>query len=131
MNTGEFTHLSDAGWEGLRATQLASGPRHTSRRSANEAGLDVAVATWEAAYRRYGQASAQSMRSADGDAGVVQQMAATSWDVAVAWRQIARGGGLPWWSLAALESAAQAFEAQAREWRTREQQAAGQEGCPP
>jgi hypothetical protein len=47
-------------------------------------------------------------------------MAAASWAVAAAWRQIAAATRLPWWVLAAIESAAGAFEAQAREYETGE-----------
>jgi hypothetical protein len=51
-------------------------------------------------------------------------MASASWSVAAAWRQIATATvtvtTLPWWTLAALESAAAAFESQARDWESRE-----------
>jgi hypothetical protein len=46
-------------------------------------------------------------------------MATASRSVAGAWRGIALSGELPWWCLAAVESAAQAFDAQAREWEVR------------
>ncbi len=46
-------------------------------------------------------------------------MASASWAVAAAWRQIATTTTLPWWTLAALESAAAAFESQALDWETR------------
>jgi len=49
-------------------------------------------------------------------------MAAASWAVAAAWRQIVTATALPWWALAASETAAGAFEAQAREYETREEQ---------
>ena len=47
-------------------------------------------------------------------------MASASWSVAAAWRQIATATTLPWWILAALESAAAAFESQACDWEARE-----------
>jgi hypothetical protein len=47
-------------------------------------------------------------------------MAAASWAVAAAWRQIVAATTLPWWTLAAIKSAAAAFEAQARGCETRE-----------
>jgi hypothetical protein len=47
-------------------------------------------------------------------------MAAASWAVAAAWRQIAATTTLPWWTLAAIESAAAAFETQAREYEAHE-----------
>jgi hypothetical protein len=43
-------------------------------------------------------------------------MASASWDVATAWRDIATATALPWWSLAAVRAAADAFETQARDW---------------
>ena len=46
-------------------------------------------------------------------------MASASWAVAAAWRQIATATTLPWWTVAAIESAAAAFEAQAREYEAR------------
>jgi lysozyme family protein len=45
-------------------------------------------------------------------------MAAASWAVAAAWRQIETATTLPWWTLAAIESAAAAFEEQARKYET-------------
>jgi hypothetical protein len=48
-------------------------------------------------------------------------MAAESWSMAAAWRQIAAATTLPWWTLAAIESAAAAFEALARECEAREE----------
>jgi hypothetical protein len=80
----------------------------------------MSVTAWETAYRQYGQASERSLTPRDREPGAVWQMASASWAVAAAWRQIAAAGQLPWWSLAAVESAAQAFEAQAREWEARE-----------
>jgi hypothetical protein len=75
---------------------------------------------WEAAYRTYGHASEALGRSGDGDPAAAWRLASASAEVAVAWRRIAAGSQLPWWLLAAVESAAQAFESQARERRSRE-----------
>jgi len=47
-------------------------------------------------------------------------MSADTRAVAAAWRQIASGTALPWWALAAIESAAGAFESQARDYETRD-----------
>jgi lysozyme family protein len=74
------------------------------------------VAAWESAYRRYGQVSEWSTRSPERDPAVAWQMASSSAAVAATWRQIAGSTQLPWWLLAAVDSAAQAFEDQAREW---------------
>ena len=73
---------------------------------------------WEAAYRQYGRAWENTARSGKDDPVAAREMAAVSWAVAAAWRQIAVGTTLPWWTLAAIESAAGAFEAQAREYET-------------
>jgi lysozyme family protein len=73
---------------------------------------------WEAAYRHYGRAWEATARSGKGDLAAAREMAAASWAVAAAWRQIAAATTLPWWALAAIESAAGAFESQAREYET-------------
>ena len=83
---------------------------------------DNAVRAWEACYRRYGHAWQTTARSGKGDSVAACEMAATSWAVAAAWRQIATATALPWWALAAIESAAGAFEAQARDYETHEEQ---------
>ena len=83
---------------------------------------DNAVRAWEACYRRYGHAWEATARSGKGDPVAAREMAAASWAVAAAWRQIATATALPWWALAAIESAAGAFEAQAREYETHEEQ---------
>jgi hypothetical protein len=77
---------------------------------------------WEAAYRQYGRAWENTARSGKSDPVAAREMAAASWAVAAAWRQIATATAtattLPWWALAAIESAAGAFESQAREYET-------------
>jgi lysozyme family protein len=73
---------------------------------------------WEAAYRHYGQVWELTARSPKGDPAAAREMAAASWAVAAAWRQIATATTLPWWTLAAIESAAGAFESQAMEYET-------------
>jgi lysozyme family protein len=71
---------------------------------------------WEAAHRQYGRAWETTVRCGKGDPTAAREMAAASWAVAAAWRQIAAATTLPWWTVAALESAAGAFESQAREY---------------
>jgi len=74
---------------------------------------------WEAAYRQYGRAWETAARSGKGDLAAAREMAAASWAVAAAWRQIAATTTrLSWWTLAAVESAAGAFESQARDYET-------------
>lgn len=77
------------------------------------------VARWEAAYRLYGEASEQAARAEAGDRGAAEAVAASSWQVASLWREMATETGLSWWALAALRAAAQAFEQQARDWHAR------------
>ena len=75
---------------------------------------------WEAAYRQYGRAWEWTARCGKEDPAAAREMAAASWAVAAAWRQIASATTLPWWALAAIESAAGAFEFQARDYATRD-----------
>ena len=75
---------------------------------------------WEAAYRQYGHAWENTARSGKDDPVAAREMAAASQAVAAAWRQISAATTLPWWTLAAIESAAGAFEGQAREYESRE-----------
>jgi hypothetical protein len=79
---------------------------------------EQSVRVWEAAYRQYGRAWEASAQSGKGDPATAREMAVTSWAVAAAWRQIASAATLPWWTLAATESAAGAFEGQAREYES-------------
>lgn len=126
MNTDEFVPGPDAGLRGLRVSRPVSGPRRSAKRSGSAQDTvlvaGTSVTTWEAAYRRYGRISEQSLLPSEVDVAVVWQMALASRAVAAAWRQIARADPLPWWSLTAVESAAEAFEAQARDWEARHQQ---------
>lgn len=77
------------------------------------------VSRWEAVYREYGMASQRLASSEPGDRGVARHMARASADVAAVWREMAGEPGMPWWSIAALAAAAQAFEYQARDWSAR------------
>lgn len=73
---------------------------------------------WEAAYRQYGTTSTFVACTPE-EVTAARQMATASREVARRWRDIAARQTLPWWTLAALESAAEAFEAQARDWDLR------------
>ncbi|HEU5107800.1 MAG TPA: hypothetical protein VFT95_04415, partial [Micromonosporaceae bacterium] len=53
------------------------------------------------------------------DQNVVRLMVSTSAEVAAAWRDLLDAPDLPWWALAALSAAVEAFEAQARDWALR------------
>jgi hypothetical protein len=121
MNTGEPTRVSDRS----RAAQPVSGPPGNDAHPGSGAQGGVlasgkSVRVWEGAYRRYGRAWEWTARSPTGDPAAAREMAAASWAVATAWRHIATVTTLPWWTLAAIESAAGAFEEQARSWEARE-----------
>ena len=125
----EFTQGQGAGRADLPTARPVTGPPHNNARTRSAAGggggggvraSDNTVRAWEVAYRRYGYAWEATARSGKGDPTAAREMAAASWAVAAAWRQIATTTTLPWWVLAAIESAAGAFEAQAQEYETRE-----------
>jgi hypothetical protein len=78
----------------------------------------VLVARWESAYRRYSHLT-QVIAQAESDHDAARTMASASWDVATAWRDIATTLVLPWWTLAALRAASDAFEQQAHAWHAR------------
>lgn len=77
------------------------------------------VEGWEAAYRRYMEASKISVVSFAGNPDVAREMMMASHGVATAWHEMESTPDLPWWTLAALSTAAQAFEQQAKEWSVR------------
>jgi hypothetical protein len=77
------------------------------------------VRRWETAYAEYGRASEMVSNSVPGDRVVARHMALASGNVALVWRQMAAEPDMPWWSVAALSAAAQAFEYQARDWTAR------------
>ena len=66
---------------------------------------NVLVDRWQAVYSAYS--------SADGDQ---VESARLSADIAGVWREMAAVPGLAWWLVAALRTAAEAFERQARNW---------------
>ncbi|GGS21240.1 hypothetical protein GCM10010171_12420 [Actinokineospora fastidiosa] len=74
---------------------------------------------WQNAYKAYGAASENVARLGPSAPGAAARMVSASWDVAAIWREMAAAGGLPWWALAAVHAAAEAFEAQSREWAAR------------
>jgi hypothetical protein len=81
------------------------------------------IRSWESAYKQYGHVNEMAGRLPSDDPAAAWQMATASWEVAERWREIAGVVRLPWWLLAAVESAAAAFEAQARYWDARENSA--------
>jgi hypothetical protein len=124
MDTGRFEEEVAAGRDGLRTVRPAPAlPRRRRTRGATtEAVVVIALSLvegWESAYRAYGQASEALGRLGEQHPGATRGMACASAAVALAWRRIAGGSQLPWWMLAAVESAAEAFEEQARDWDAR------------
>lgn len=123
MGHSELARVRGAGREGLRAARPVSGPPQRDEQLVSGSAGDVMVSekttrVWEAAYRQYGCAWETTARSGKSDPTAAREMAAASWAVAAAWRQIATATTLPWWTLAAIESAAGAFESQARDYET-------------
>lgn len=125
MSRGEFARVRGTGREGPRATRPVSGPSQHDAPLVSGSQGDVMASekttrVWEAAYRQYGRAWEWTARCGKEDPAAAREMAAASWAVAAAWRQIASATTLPWWALAAIESAAGAFESQARDYATRD-----------
>jgi hypothetical protein len=84
---------------------------------------DECVRAWEGAYRYYGRMWELTARSPQGDPAAAREMAAASRAVAAAsravaaaWRAIEAVTPLPWWTIAALQSAAAAFDEQAQKY---------------
>lgn len=71
------------------------------------------LSAWEAAYRRYGRASDDMARSPRRDVRAVRELTDPSRAVDFTWRAITSDPQLPWWVVAAVSSAAEAFEEQA------------------
>lgn len=126
MGPAEFAWVRGTGRKGLSTARLVSGPAGNDARpvSSSDGGVmasDKSVRVWETVYRRYGQVWELTARAPKGDPAAAREMAAASRAVAAAWRQIAAATTLPWWTLVAVETAAAAFEAQAREYQARQE----------
>lgn len=133
IGPAECGQVQGAGQDSPPTSQSVAGPAHHSARpvSGAEGGVRASqksVQAWEAAYRRYGQIWELGVRAPKDDPAAAREMAAASWAVAAAWRQIAAATSLPWWTLVAIEVAAAAFEAQAREYKEQEENERGHEG---
>lgn len=122
MGPAEFARVRGTGRKGRAAARSVSG------QGGNDAGTDggvmaseKSVRVWETVYRRYGQVWELTARAPKGDLAAAREMATASRAVAAAWRQIAAAIALPWWILVAVETAAAAFEAQAREYQARQE----------
>src|SRR5436309_727807 len=118
----EFAQAPCTGRQGRPARRPTGGPTDHNTAAAAGSGESVMAAeqcahAWEAAYRHYGHVWELTARSPKGDPAAAREMAAASRAVAAAWRQIDTTT-LPWWTVAALESAAAAFEEQAHKYDT-------------
>ncbi|MFL6124965.1 hypothetical protein [Actinophytocola sp.] len=120
-------HEMSAGWgeTGALIESAMFGGRSASVRSAAagkavvEMVPDYLIGHWESAYDSYRAASEMVDVSVPGDNAAAEQMANASHAVAAAWRDIAVETSLPWWSAAAVTTAAQAFDQQAQDWAAR------------
>lgn len=72
---------------------------------------------WEEAYWKYNEAD-QRMGNRPPVPELVQEYVSVTRAVARAWRNLVAERDQPWWVLAAVDSAAEAFETQAREWES-------------
>ena len=81
------------------------------------------VTGWEDVYRHYGNASEAASRLPQVDAATARGMSQASWAVASSWRGIASASQLPWWVLAAVLAAAEAFDEQSQYWDALSQRA--------
>jgi alkylated DNA nucleotide flippase Atl1 len=121
-DSAEFTQ-GGAGRQARPARRPAGDSAGNGARPVPGAGEAVIAAderarAWEAAYRHYGRIWELTARSPKGDPVAAREMAAASRAVAAAWRQIETSSTLPWWTVAAIESAAAAFEEQAQKYGT-------------
>ena len=107
----EFARVRGTGRQGRPARRPADGCTDDGVMASEQC-----ARAWEAAYRHYGHIWELTARSPKGDPAAAREMASASWAVAAAWRQIEIATTLPWWTLAAIESAAAAFEEQARKY---------------
>jgi hypothetical protein len=82
---------------------------------------DRLIRAWENAYRKYAHANEMVAVLTERDPAAAWEMAATSAEVARTWRDLASARNLQWWIRAAVQSAAAAFESQARYWEEKEQ----------
>jgi hypothetical protein len=117
VGPAEFPEAPRARRQGRPARRTAGGSTGTDAGSEESViGSDQCARAWEAAYQHYGHIWELTARSPKGDPAAAREMAAASWAVASAWRQIEAATALPWWAVAAIESAAAAFEEQARKY---------------
>jgi hypothetical protein len=122
VDTDDVINVTGAGRDGLPMVRPVFDRRRPGDRSAAGAVVvpEQVVRAWEGTYRQYAQVNEMVTRMTEDDPVGAWHLATVSWAAAKAWREIATVSRLPWWLLAAVESAAEAFEAQARDWEARE-----------
>jgi hypothetical protein len=121
MGATEGAGVPGVGSDSFKVVRSTSGqPRHSLRPTSTVLVPEQFVRAWEAAYVEYGQSRELTARMSADDPAAAWQMASASWAVARAWREITTVTRLPWWMLAAVEAAAEAFETQARYWEDKE-----------
>jgi hypothetical protein len=113
---GETGALIDAA---MRAGRSAPVRRAAAGKAVVVMVPDYLVERWESAYSAYRTASELVNSSAPGDSAAAEHMAQASHAVAAAWRDITVESDLSWWSIAAVTTAAQAFDHQAQDWAAR------------
>ncbi len=74
---------------------------------------DALVRDWEMVYGEYIRTGNGLRSEVLEDIALMTQMSA---EIAAIWRRMAEVPGVPWWTVAALCTAADAFERQALEW---------------
>jgi hypothetical protein len=116
MSTADGARRPGAGREGPRTARPTSRPGQVDRIPDGLLAPDRPTNDWAITYRRYGLTAESAAGSGRRDLAATSEMVHASLAVAATWRAIASVTGLPWWVLAAVETAAQAFEAQASEW---------------
>lgn len=123
VGPAEFAPTRGAGQQGRPTRRPVGGSTGNNARPApgSDDGIiasDQRARAWEGAYRHYGRIWELIARSPKGDPAAAREMVAASRAVAAAWRQIETATTLPWWAIAAIESAAAAFEEQAHRYET-------------
>ncbi|HEX5403523.1 MAG TPA: hypothetical protein VFX16_14615 [Pseudonocardiaceae bacterium] len=121
MGTNEGVGVPGVGRDGTHAVEPTPGqPRHSLLATSAPAVPEPFVRAWQTAYTQYGQTRDVTARMPADDPAAAWHMATASRAVANAWREITTVARLPWWMLAAVEAAMEAFESQARYWEEKE-----------
>jgi hypothetical protein len=96
------------------AVESAGCPTAVPQQEGTNVVSEELVQRWQAVYREYIEVD-RTQRSAP---DYLQTMSRLSLTVAATWRDMAATPGLEWWLVATLTTAAEAFDRQARAWRS-------------